>query len=101
MEHIDLSTNRFLTDFRIKKFILTSNGQEYELAISNILSEDYLTFYTIFKPVDYDHIIYMSAFNKSWKNAKKIFKDVVLQVIDNYNINIEEYHELQLFIDNI
>ena len=94
-----MSHNRFLTDYRLKKFILTTDQQQYELAISSIISGEYISFYTIFKPIDYDHIIYMSAFTNSWSTAKIIFKEIANQVVDNYNINIEEYPELRSFIE--
>jgi hypothetical protein len=98
VDNNNLSHNRFLTDYRLKKFILTANEQDYELAISSIMSGEHISFYTIFKPVDYDHIIYMSAFTKSWTTAKVIFKEIANQVISNYNINIEDYPELSSFI---
>ncbi len=102
MSDIDLSTNRFLSDYRIKKFFIDSNDQRYELSISNIIgSHGQQAFYTIFKPVEHDHIIYMSGFTTSWNSAKKIFKDIVLHMSEKYNVNVEDYPELQSFISKI
>lgn len=98
MSTIQESTNRFLTDHRLKSFIINSSDQQYQLAMSGIISGDVITFYTIFKPVDYDHIIYMSTFSPSWKTAKSIFKDIALQIAESYNINLEEYPDLHSFI---
>lgn len=102
MQDINLSVNRFLTDYRVKNFFILSNNQEYELAISNIIGNaGEQAFYTIFKPVDYDHIIYMSQFTTSWVTAKKIFKDIALHMLEQYNVNIEEYSDLQSFLSKI
>lgn len=98
MSRMDLSENRFLTDYRVVSFIVEANGQKYELAINQIYISDKITmFYTIFKPDEYDHIIFMSTFTQSWVKAKQIFKDVVLQMEERYGINREDYPELSSF----
>jgi len=102
VQNLNLSVNRFLTDYRMKQFFIESSGQNYELAISQITGHDgRLAFYTMFKPVEYDHIIYMSQFTSSWITAKKVFKEIASQVAANYNIDIEEYPDLHSFLNTI
>jgi hypothetical protein len=99
MSRMDLSENRFLTDYRVVSFIVESNDQQYELAINQIyISSEITMFYTIFKPNEYDHIIFMSSFTQSWVKAKQIFKDVVAQIEQSYGIVVEDYPDLALFI---
>ena len=98
MSRMDLSTNRFLTDDRQISFIISSGEQDYELAMSAIQAGDSLTFYTIFKPVGYDHIVYMSSFTPSWINAKALFKEILDQVVGSYSISIDDYPEIVSFI---
>jgi hypothetical protein len=43
----------------------------------------------------------MSGFTTSWNSAKKIFKDIVLHMSEKYNVNVEDYPELQSFISKI
>ncbi len=98
MSGMNLSANRFLTDHRLVKFVLDIDGQNYELAMSAIIAGSNLTFYTIFKPEQYDHIIYMSSFTPSWKGAKVIFNEMLQQVVSNYNVDLEQYPDLSSFI---
>ncbi len=95
---MDLSSNRFLTDDRQVSFIIDAGEQKYELAMSGILAGDTLTFYTIFKPLDYDHIIYMSSFTPSWVQAKQLFSEILNQVVDTYSISLEDYPDIVSFI---
>jgi len=99
MSELNLSVNRLLNDHRQISFIVTANGQDFELAISAISVADQMTFYSIFKPVDYDHIISLSAFSPSWVKAKALFKELVLEVSNSYGISLDSYPELSTFID--
>lgn len=98
MSRMDLSANRFLTDDRQVSFIVSSGDQNYELAMSAILAGDSLTFYTIFKPAEYDHIIYMSSFTPSWVKAKQLFKEILNQVVESYSISVDDYPDIVSFI---
>lgn len=98
MSEIDISINRFLTDYRQKSFIISANDQDFELAISSLHAGGKVTFYCIFKPVEYDHIIYMSTFTTSWSKARGLFKDITNQVVESYGVNVEDYPSLAAFI---
>ena len=94
-----ITGNRFLTDYSIKEFIFSLENQEYKLSISSTINLEGMVFYTTLKPLDYDHIIFMSDFSSHWPTAKKLFEEVVSQVADKYNINIEDIVGLTDFIN--
>lgn len=81
-----------------KTFPLDIRGQKYELSVLSFVANDNLYFYSIFKPTEYDHIIYSSEATPSW-NIAKINTEVIFDdVCKKYDINREDYSDIVSFI---
>lgn len=86
-----------LINNRQKTFTLNIDKQEYELVVLSFIGNGDIYFYTIFKPIDYDHIIYTSDVTKSWKTAKLICGGIFDDICNKYNLDKNSYPDIMAF----
>lgn len=81
-----------------KKFIINIDGQEYNFSILSKSVGDRQFFYSVFKPLEFDHVIYISEITDSWYSAKSSMNQIFNEVCQYFELEESNYSDIINFL---